>query len=75
MVGAAQKGSKERHVLDSMRDDLIAGKGNGLIMLLHGGLGTGKTLTAGMSTLFTISESLRSEPRSSIYLSVNFSHC
>ncbi|KAH7011098.1 hypothetical protein EDB80DRAFT_711244 [Ilyonectria destructans] len=29
------------------RDDLIAGKGNGLIMLLHGGPGTGKTLTAG----------------------------
>lgn len=26
--------------------DLIAGKGNGLIMLLHGGPGTGKTLTA-----------------------------
>ncbi|KAK4214935.1 Fidgetin-like protein 1 [Rhypophila decipiens] len=29
------------------KDDLIAGKGNGLIMLLHGGPGTGKTLTAG----------------------------
>jgi SpoVK/Ycf46/Vps4 family AAA+-type ATPase len=28
------------------RDDIIAGKGNGLIMLLHGGPGTGKTLTA-----------------------------
>lgn len=28
------------------RDDLIAGKGSGLIMLLHGGPGTGKTLTA-----------------------------
>ncbi|KAM7183876.1 Fidgetin-like protein 1 [Rhypophila sp. PSN 637] len=28
------------------KDDLIAGKGNGLIMLLHGGPGTGKTLTA-----------------------------
>jgi SpoVK/Ycf46/Vps4 family AAA+-type ATPase len=26
--------------------DLITGKGNGLIVLLHGGLGTGKTLTA-----------------------------
>ncbi|KAL3419660.1 AAA family ATPase [Phlyctema vagabunda] len=26
--------------------DLMAGKGNGLIMLLHGGPGTGKTLTA-----------------------------
>ncbi|PKK40734.1 hypothetical protein CI102_15424 [Trichoderma harzianum] len=26
--------------------DLISGKGNGLIMLLHGGPGTGKTLTA-----------------------------
>ncbi|KAK7953074.1 P-loop containing nucleoside triphosphate hydrolase protein [Apiospora saccharicola] len=29
------------------QDDIIAGKGNGLIMLLHGGPGTGKTLTAG----------------------------
>lgn len=29
------------------KDDIIAGKGNGLIMLLHGGPGTGKTLTAG----------------------------
>ncbi|CAP66956.1 uncharacterized protein PODANS_4_5610, partial [Podospora anserina S mat+] len=27
-------------------DDIIAGKGSGLIMLLHGGPGTGKTLTA-----------------------------
>jgi hypothetical protein len=31
------------------RDDIIAGKGSGLIMLLHGGPGTGKTLTAGQS--------------------------
>lgn len=30
------------------RSDLIRGKGGGLIMLLHGGPGTGKTLTAGM---------------------------
>lgn len=30
----------------STRDDIITGKGNGLIMLLHGGPGTGKTLTA-----------------------------
>ena len=29
--------------------DVIAGKGDGLILLLHGGPGTGKTLTAGMS--------------------------
>ena len=29
------------------RDDIVAGKGKGLIMLLHGGPGTGKTLTAG----------------------------
>jgi hypothetical protein len=47
MVRAPSRGSKERKVLDMMRDDLIAGKGNGLIMLLHGGPGTGKTLTAG----------------------------
>lgn len=29
------------------RQDIISGKGQGLIMLLHGGPGTGKTLTAG----------------------------
>lgn len=29
-------------------DDLIAGKGAGLVALLHGPPGTGKTLTAGM---------------------------
>lgn len=28
-------------------DDIIAGKGSGLTMLLRGGPGTGKTLTAG----------------------------
>lgn len=27
-------------------DDLVIGKGNGLIMLLHGSPGTGKSLTA-----------------------------
>lgn len=27
-------------------NDIIAGKGNGLIILLHGSPGTGKTLTA-----------------------------
>ncbi|GAB1317958.1 hypothetical protein MFIFM68171_08168 [Madurella fahalii] len=32
--------------LKGMRSDLIRGKGGGLIMLLHGGPGTGKTLTA-----------------------------
>ena len=30
-------------------DDLVAGKGKGLITLLHGPPGTGKTLTAGPS--------------------------
>ncbi|KAK3314264.1 hypothetical protein B0H66DRAFT_568105 [Apodospora peruviana] len=32
--------------LSGKRDDIIGGKGSGLIMLLHGGPGTGKTLTA-----------------------------
>ncbi|KAK7549321.1 hypothetical protein BKA81DRAFT_143339 [Phyllosticta paracitricarpa] len=31
---------------ESKTTDLMSGKGNGLIMLLHGGPGTGKTLTA-----------------------------
>ncbi|CZR64932.1 uncharacterized protein PAC_14832 [Phialocephala subalpina] len=34
------------HVATSASTDVIEGKGNGLIMLLHGGPGTGKTLTA-----------------------------
>lgn len=34
------------HVLADTSNDIIEGKGNGLIILLHGGPGTGKTLTA-----------------------------
>ncbi|KAJ5105354.1 hypothetical protein NUU61_002701 [Penicillium alfredii] len=34
------------HLESEYSADLIAGKGNGLILLLHGGPGTGKTLTA-----------------------------
>lgn len=41
--------------LGAKRQDIIAGKGNGLIMLLHGSPGTGKTLTAGMLLLSMIS--------------------
>ncbi|KAH7325689.1 P-loop containing nucleoside triphosphate hydrolase protein [Stachybotrys elegans] len=40
--------------LSRKRDDLIAGKGNGLIMLLHGGPGTGKTLTAAEMPLYRV---------------------
>ncbi|KAL4945912.1 hypothetical protein BDV06DRAFT_235834 [Aspergillus oleicola] len=36
----------EKHTATSEASDVIEGKGNGLIMLLHGGPGTGKTLTA-----------------------------
>ncbi|ETS73988.1 hypothetical protein PFICI_13854 [Pestalotiopsis fici W106-1] len=34
------------HISSTMSTDVIEGKGNGLIILLHGGPGTGKTLTA-----------------------------
>lgn len=34
------------HLQSEKPTDLISGKGNGLILLLHGGPGTGKTLTA-----------------------------
>lgn len=34
------------HTSVKKMDDIIAGKGNGLIVLLHGSPGTGKTLTA-----------------------------
>lgn len=37
----------ETHEGSGVQEDIIAGKGNGVILLLHGGPGTGKTLTAG----------------------------
>ncbi|KAK8043796.1 AAA family ATPase [Apiospora phragmitis] len=42
------------------QDDIIAGKGSGLIMLLHGGPGTGKTLTAGKSSKISSQVSMHS---------------
>lgn len=35
-----------KQIASSKSTDVVAGKGNGLILLLHGGPGTGKTLTA-----------------------------
>jgi len=46
MVRTSIPGTNQGMSLAGKRGDLIAGKGNGLIMLLHGGPGTGKTLTA-----------------------------
>ena len=46
MVRASKHGKRQDTNLGK-RDDIIASKGNGLIILLHGGPGTGKTLTAG----------------------------
>lgn len=46
--------------VSAKRQDITAGKGNGLIMLLHGSPGTGKTLTAGMSLLFKINRGVSS---------------
>jgi SpoVK/Ycf46/Vps4 family AAA+-type ATPase len=43
------RASKDGMAQIMKRQDIISGKGQGLIMLLHGGPGTGKTLTAGMS--------------------------
>lgn len=45
-VRKSQKGVKHGLGVAGKRVDIIAGKGNGLIMLLHGGPGTGKSLTA-----------------------------
>jgi flagellar biosynthesis GTPase FlhF len=59
MVRAATRESKHRQLLARMRDDIISGKGNGLIMLLHGDPGTGKTLTAGKLATLTIVEPTR----------------
>ncbi|KIM98276.1 hypothetical protein OIDMADRAFT_167104 [Oidiodendron maius Zn] len=47
MVRASKQGKRQAVDLPIKRDDIIASKGNGLIVLLHGGPGTGKTLTAG----------------------------
>ena len=48
MVRTSKLGEKQGMSIlrKGKRDDLIAGKGNGLIMLLHGSAETGKTLTA-----------------------------
>jgi SpoVK/Ycf46/Vps4 family AAA+-type ATPase len=47
MVRASKHGKRKDANPALKRDDIIASKGNGLIILLHGGPGTGKTLTAG----------------------------
>lgn len=36
----------QMHISSNISSDVIEGKGKGLIILLHGGPGTGKTLTA-----------------------------
>ncbi|KAF2103666.1 P-loop containing nucleoside triphosphate hydrolase protein [Rhizodiscina lignyota] len=45
-VRTSQRGVKQGLGVAGKRTDITNGKGNGLIMLLHGGPGTGKTLTA-----------------------------
>ena len=45
-VRTSQRGVKQGLGIAGKRTDITSGKGNGLIMLLHGGPGTGKTLTA-----------------------------
>lgn len=47
MVRTTEIGRAKGLSIAGKRKDMIAGKGNGLIMLLHGAPGTGKTLTAG----------------------------
>jgi hypothetical protein len=47
MVRASKHGKRQDTNPSLKRDDIIASKGSGLIILLHGGPGTGKTLTAG----------------------------
>lgn len=43
---------ESHHASSSSFDDFIPGKGRGLVFLLHGPPGCGKTLTAGMKTSF-----------------------
>jgi hypothetical protein len=47
MVRASMTGNSHAVVKGNQTNDIVAGKGNGLIMLFHGSPGTGKTLTAG----------------------------
>jgi hypothetical protein len=47
MISAVIKSHNQSHTEPSGFDDIIRGKGTGLIFLLHGPPGTGKTLTAG----------------------------
>lgn len=46
MVRTSHRAVKEGLGIAGKRTDITSGKGNGLIMLMHGGPGTGKTLTA-----------------------------
>ena len=46
-VRASMAGNSYEVVKGNQTNDIVAGKGNGLIMLFHGSPGTGKTLTAG----------------------------
>ncbi|KAK4182061.1 hypothetical protein QBC35DRAFT_396715 [Podospora australis] len=57
--------------LKGERDDIIAGKGSGLIMLLHGGPGTGKTLTAGKAHGYRTFEYSLTNPVAERYYSCN----
>ena len=47
MVRASMTGNSHEVVKGNQTNDIVAGKGNGLVMLFHGSPGTGKTLTAG----------------------------
>ena len=47
MVRASMTGNSHEVVKGNQTNDIVAGKGNGLLMLFHGSPGTGKTLTAG----------------------------
>ena len=51
------------HLSANRMGDIISGKGNGLIMLLHGSPGVGKTLTAGNNKLYIMPVSYRSNFR------------
>jgi DNA polymerase III delta prime subunit len=57
MVRASTTGNSHEVVKSNQTNDIVAGKGNGLIMLFHGSPGTGKTLTAGEQNPACIAES------------------
>jgi SpoVK/Ycf46/Vps4 family AAA+-type ATPase len=63
LVRTGERATDQIGLCGGKRQDLIAGKGTGLIVLLHGGPGTGKTLTAGTRSSISVIKRFLKLPR------------